>query len=146
MNVDFFLDRVFSTVFRCFVHMLRSNCSVHDGGCAYTHLLHTHFFCCTVCLRTSAHLHACEHTRMAQVHEKGVRCMCACLSLSRLLPSHVSPVSAVPVHPLRLLHSVHNLAVLSPKSAGHAPLRTCIEKFGYLTKSHANTTVAIRSG
>ena len=26
-----------------------------------------------------------------------------------------------------------------PKSAGHAPLRTCIEGFGYRTKSDANT-------
>ena len=31
-------------------------------------------------------------------------------------------------------------AVLSrPKSAGHVPLRTCIEKFDYLAKSDANT-------
>ena len=33
-----------------------------------------------------------------------------------------------------------DLAVLSrPKSAGHAPLRTCIAKFGYLAESDANT-------
>ena len=59
-----------------------------------------------------------------------------------ILPSlsHVSPVSAVLVHPLRHPLSVRNLAVLSrPKSAGYAPLRTCIEKFGYLAKSDADT-------
>ena len=34
----------------------------------------------------------------------------------------------------------HVLAELSrPESAGHAPLRTCIAKFGHLAKSEANT-------
>ena len=41
---------------------------------------------------------------------------------------------------LHWLRHPHDLAVLSrPKSAGHAPLRTCIAKFGYLTRSDANT-------
>ena len=65
---------------------------------------------------------------------------CLCFP-SRFLPSHVSPVFAVLVHSLLHPPSVHNLAVLHrPKSAQHAPLRTCIEEFGYLAKSDANTT------
>ena len=77
---------------------------------------------------------------MPQGHEKGVCRMSVFVSLSRLLPSHVSPVSAVPLRPLQHPLSVHNLAVLHRlKSAGHAPLRTWIEKFGYLAKSDANT-------
>ena len=71
------------------------------------------------------------------------------ISPSRLLPSHVSPVFfAVPARSLRdhswlRLHwrpHLHDLAVFSrPKSAGHAPLRICIAKFGYLARSDANT-------
>ena len=70
--------------------------SVHTLTCC------THIFLRTArSLRTSHTSHACARTRMAQVHEKGV-CLHACLcSLSRLLPSHVSPVFAVPAHSLR---------------------------------------------
>ena len=104
--------------------------------------------CCThIFLRTSARLHACAHTRVAQVPETGSLHVCH-ISPSRLLPSHVSFILAVPWRSLRD-HSrlrphrrsrPHVLAVLTrPKSAGHAPLRTCIAKFGYLTKSDANT-------
>ena len=58
-------------------------------------------------------------------------------SPSRLLPSHVSPVFAVPAHSLRHHVPVHLLAELSrPKCA---ELRTCIEKFGHLATSDANT-------
>ena len=49
-------------------------------------------------------------------------------------------VFAVPAHSLRHHVSGHVLAEHSrPKSAGHAQLRTCIAKFGYLAKSDANT-------
>ena len=41
-------------------------------NCTYTHLLHAHFSAHSACTVTCAHLHACAHTRMAQVHEKGV--------------------------------------------------------------------------
>ena len=54
-------------------------------ACTYTHLLHAHF------LRTSARLHACAHTRVAQVPEQ-VHCMCVTslrLAFS-LLMSHPS--------------------------------------------------------
>ena len=70
------------------------------------------------------------------------------LGRSRLLPSHVSPVFDIPARSLRdhsrqRLHwrsRPHVLAEPSrPKSAGHAPLRTCIAKFGYLARSDANT-------
>ena len=104
-------------------------------------------FCCTVCPRTSAHLHACARTRVAQVFVK--RCLHMCrFSASRFLPSHVSLILAVPARSFRdhsrlRLHwrsRPHVLAVLTcPNSAGHAQLRTCIAKFGYLAKSDANT-------
>ena len=71
------------------------------------------------------HLHACADTRMAQVSAK--RCclhMFHLFSLSRLLPSHDS----------RILPYFSR-----PESAGHAPLRTCIAKFGYLARSDSNT-------
>ena len=96
-----------------------------------------------------AHLHACHIHAWLKCHEKR-RCLsheCLC-SLSRLHPSHDSLIFAVPWRSLRdhsrlrfhwQSHS-HDLAVLSrPKSAGHAPLRTCTAKFGYLAKSDANT-------
>ena len=116
-----------------------------------THVVLTLNCCtrCTVCLRTSAHLHACTHRRMAQVSVKK-KCLsheCLC-SLSLLLPSHVSPTLAVPArshrdHSRRRPHRrsrPHVLAAVPrPESAGHGPLRTCIAKFGYLAKSDANT-------
>ena len=56
----------------------------------------THIFLRTGrALRTSAPFSCVSHRRTTQVREKGVlshECLC---SLSRLLPSHVSPVSAV---------------------------------------------------
>ena len=51
--------------------IMKSNYSVYDGGCTYTHLLHAHFSAHGACTVISAHLHAC-HTHMAQVREKGV--------------------------------------------------------------------------
>ena len=96
-------------------------------------------------LRTSSRV---SHTRIAQVSWK--RCllhMCH-FSPSRILLSHDSLNLVVPWRSLRdhsrlRRHQVshrHDLAVLSrPKSGGHAPLRICIAKFGYLAKSHANT-------
>ena len=111
-----------------------------------------HFSAHSACTITFAHLHACAHTRMAQVSVK--RCLHMCrFSPSRLPPSHDSPILAVPWRSLRD-HSrqrphwrsrPHDLAVLSrPKSAGHAPHPTCIAKFGYLTKSDANTFSSIQ--
>ena len=92
---------------------------------------HAHFSAHTAWTVTFAHLHACAHTRMAQVQKVFVACV-SFLSISLSL-FHVSPVSAVPVHPLRYALSVHVLAVLTcPGSAGHAHLRTTSEKFGYL--------------
>ena len=112
-----------------------SDYSVYDGRCTYTHLLHAHFSAHGACTVTFAHLHA----RMAQLSVK--RCLHMCrFSPSRLLPSHVSPIFAVPARSLRdhswlRLHwrsRPHVLAVLTcPKSAGHAPRRTCIAKFGF---------------
>ena len=114
--------------------------SVYGGECTYTHLLHAHFSAHSASLRISHIFIRFTHSHGSSVMKK--RCLShECLrSLSRFLQPHVSPVTAVPVHPLRHHLSVHNLAVLSrPKSAGHAQRRTCIAKFGYLAKSDANT-------
>ena len=121
-------------------------CTTRRGVYIHSPVART-FFGCTVCLRTSAHLHTCAHKRMAQVSVK--RCLHMCrFSASRFFPSHVSPILAVPARSLRDLSRLrlhwrsrpHVLAVLTcPKSAGHAQLRTCIAKFGCLAKSDANT-------
>ena len=68
----FVLDRVFLTEFLRVSYTCSSDYSVYDGECTYTHLLHAHFSAHSACTTTFAHLHACAHTRMAQVHEKGV--------------------------------------------------------------------------
>ena len=81
--------------------------------CTYTHLLHAHFSAHGACTVTSAHLHACAQTRMAQVHEKKCLLHVCHLSPSRLLPPRVSPVFAVPAHSLRHHVPVHLLAELS---------------------------------
>ena len=110
---------------------------------------HSFCTCCThifsahgACTVTSAHLHACAHTRMARVHEKKKRCLLHMYhsSPSRLLQSHVSPVFAVSV---RL-----SLSTFPSTSS----CRTCLsqkrracgdahedEKFGSLAKSALNT-------
>ena len=130
MNVDFFFWQFFWDSYTC-----SSDYSVYDGRCTYTHLLHAHFSAHGACTVTFAHLHA----RMAQLSVKRYLHMCR-FSPSRLLPSHVSPIFAVPARSLRdhswlRLHwrsRPHVLAVLiCPKSAGHAPRRTCIAKFGF---------------
>ena len=107
MNVHFF-----STFFLRVPCTCSRDYNMYDGG---AHTLCAYF----------THLHACAHTRMAQVSAKRCRLhMCHLCSLSRLLPSHDS----------RILPYFSR-----PESAGHAPLRTCIAKFGYLARSDSNT-------
>ena len=120
--------RHFSPSYTC-----SSDYNVYDGLCTYTHLSHAHFFCCTVCLRKSAHFPACAHTRMAQGREKGV-CRMSVFDL-------FFAFSPLMFHPsLLFLFPVHLLAELSrPESAGLAKLRTFIEELGNLAKSDANT-------
>ena len=120
------------------------NYSVYDGVYMYSPVTRT-FFCCTVCLLTSAHLHACAHTRIAQVSWK--RCLFhVCFrSFSRFLRSHVAPIFAVPALSLRYhswlrLHwrsRPHVLVVFdSPRNEGHAQIRTSTEEFGCLAITH----------
>ena len=102
--------------------MSHSNCFAHH---MYTHspVAHT-FFCCTVCLRTSAHLRACHTHAWLEVPTRFFA------HVSRLSISH-SPFSCI-THlccsctvTSRPLSRPHVLAVLTcPKSAGHAHLRT----------------------
>ena len=56
-------------------------------------------------------------------------------------PSLLFPHGHFEINPdCHLTDDPHVLSVLSrPESAGHAPLRTCIAKFGYLAESDANT-------
>ena len=122
------------------------NYSVYDGGCTHTHLSHVHFSVAQfVCAHPDIFMRV-THTHGSSVHKK-VFAHVSLISPSRFLPSHVSPVFfAVLARSLRdhcrlrppRLHQqshLHDLAVLSrPKSAGHAPLRTCIVKFGFLAK------------
>ena len=56
------------------------------GVCIHTPVART-FFCCTVCLCTSAHFHACAHTHMAQGCQKGSLHMC------HITPSPVSCIT-----------------------------------------------------
>ena len=85
------------------LHSLSAHIRTFSCACTYTH---------GSCSRKWCLLHVCLW------------------SLSRLLPSHVSPVLAAPAHSPRHHVPVPILAELSrPESAGHAPLRTCIEKF-----------------
>ena len=135
MNVGFF-----STLFlKRISYTCNSNHRVYDGS-VHTLTCCTHIFLRTGrTLRTSAHFSCVSHTHGSSSWKKCVSHECLC-SLSRLLPSHVSPVCAVlvrlPWHHLSVLF----LAVRSrPESAGHAPLRTCIAIFGYLAKSDAHT-------
>ena len=78
-----------------------SNYFVCDGVW-YTHSVVSRTFFCTA-LHTSAHLHACEHTRMTQVCVQSfVACACRWYP-SRLLHPHVSPsILAVPWQSLRV--------------------------------------------
>ena len=108
-------------------------------ACTYTHLLHAHF---TAHIRTPSCV--CTYTCGSSAWKGSLHVRH--ISPSRLLPSHVSSILAVPWRSLRD-HSrlrphrrsrPHVLSVLTRlKSAGHAPLRTCIAKFGYPTKSDA---------
>ena len=102
------------------------------------------FSCCTVCLRTSAHI----FMRGSRVPER----FFAHLSFLHISPSPYSCLTrlccsrTVTSRPLPTTTSLtipsNVLAVLSrPKNARHAPLCTCIAKFGYLARSDANTFV-----
>ena len=97
------------------------------------------------------------HTHGSSVHRK-VFAHVSLISPSRFLPSHVSlfffAVLARSLRdhsrlrPLRLHQPSHphDLAVLSrPKSAGHAPLRTCIVKFSSWPSSVSLQVMSPRS-
>ena len=127
-----------------------SNYSVYDGTCAHTHLSHAHFsvtqFVCV--LRTSSCVCTQTHGSRLKWHEKGV-CTCVFdLSISpsplwwftRLprcfLDGHFETYPDFTDDPIHMIFSYF----LVLKSAGHAPLRTCIEMFGYLAWTDANTS------
>ena len=140
----------FSTVFSDRLFGFRTHVvatAVCTTGERYTHSpVARTFFCAqrTHCvLRTSS---CVSHTRMAQGCLK--KCLHMCRLSSSRLHSHDSPILAVPWRSLRdhsrlRLHWLRHPQVLAvlyrPESVGHAPLRTCIAKFGYLAKSDANT-------
>ena len=102
--------------------------------CTHTHVLHSHLSAHSACTVTSAHLHACAHTRMAKVSEK---VCCMCISLMSVSPSmsHVSPIFAVSVRRISIAFPVHTvLAELTcPESAGHAHHHTSAVESGYMS-------------
>ena len=112
-----------------------------------THVART-CFCCTVCARTYSSSCVCTYTHGTECLQKGSLHMCR-FSPSRFLPSHVSPIFAVPWRSLgdhsrpRLnwRSRPHFLFVLTchTSAGGRAPLRTCTSKFCYFAKSDANT-------
>ena len=147
MNVDFFsTEFFFRQTFRV-SYTCSSNYSMYDGREVHPPTCRTHIF-----LRTARSLRT-SHIFMRVTYAHGSRVLKRCLHMcrlspSRLLPSHDSPILAVPWRSLRdhsrlRLHWLRHPQVLAVlfrvESAGHAPLRTCIAKFGYLAKSDANT-------
>ena len=140
MDTLMFLDRVYLTEFFRVSYTCSSDYSVYDG--VYIHsLVARTFFCCTVCLRTSAHLHACAHTRMAQVSAKKVFAYVSFLSIS---PSPFSCLTHLLLSPydslsLSTFPSTHSCRTyLSSKRRACAPPHED-EKFGYLAMSALNT-------
>ena len=110
--------------------------------CTHTHLSHAHYSAHNALTTYFAHLHACHIDVWLKCHEKSVCCTCVIplhLALSTLM-FHQSLLfldghSETTRQRLHWRPHPHDLAVLSrPASAGHAPLRICITKFGFLTK------------
>ena len=136
MNVDFFLDSFFWVSYTC-----SSNYSVYDGVVVYVHSLVSRTFSAQSALTPYfAHFSCVSHTRMAQ---SVCRKVFACVSLLSISPSPFSCFTRLCCSfssTLTSHFSPHVLVVFSrPESAGHAPLRTRIAKFGNLAKSDANT-------
>ena len=103
--------------FKRISYTCNSNHSVYDWS-VHTLTCCTHIFLSTGrALRTSAHFSFVSHTHGSSSWKRCVSLECLC-SLSRLLPSHVSPVCAVPTRlPWHHL-SVRLLVILSrPESA-----------------------------
>ena len=127
-----------------------------QGALVHTLTCRTHIFLRTArSLRTSHIFMRVTHTHGSRLkcHEKGFGRMRMWFSTSPSL-SLISPIlrcsctlTSRPVPTTSsLIRHPHELAVLSrPKSEGHAPLRTCIAKFGYLAKSEQTQVMSPRS-
>ena len=102
--------------------------------CAYSHLLHAHFSAHGACKVTFAHL-------VAQVHEKGVCCMCDFdLSISLSLVSWLTHPCCFRTTTFSLDFPIHTFLPYLPVLKAQA----CAsphedEKFGYLAISALNT-------
>ena len=119
-----------------------SDCSVYDGRSTYTAPVARTFFCAHPHIFMRVHIHAwlkCLKRFIACVSHLSISpspfsCLihpcCSLTVTSRPLPTTTSQT-------IPSTRSCRTVRVL--KGAGHAPLRTCIAKFGYLTKSDANT-------
>ena len=146
MFIIFLSPEFFSTEFMVFRTLVAATTAC-TTGCVHTLTCRTHIFLSTArSPRTSHTFHACHiHAWLkASVLEK-VHCTCVISLHLAFSPHHVS---------LLFLHGhfetnpdtdltdsdIHMIPYFPvPKSAGHAQLRTCIAKFGYLPKSDANT-------
>ena len=117
-------------------HSGRCDYRVCDGeGCTHSAVERTFG------LRTSTHLHACAHARMAQGCL--IRCLHLCMSSISVSPSPLScspAVLAVPWRSFRDHFPVRTvLAELYPTQKRQAHFRTSAEEFGYLAKSGLHT-------
>ena len=136
-----------------------SDYSVYDGECTYTHLLHAHLSAHSACTVTFAHLHACAHTRMAQVMSKRLLHVCviplhpplSCLTrlccsltvISRSIPTLTS-TTFLPNFPVLEAQDMRNSAracpvstqVMSPRSSTRSLLTIQTSKNLWILKSH----------
>ena len=126
-----------------------SDYSVYDGVCVHTLTCRTHIFLRTACVLRPSHNFMRVHIHAWLKGAKKVLWTCVTsldLAFSRLIchPSLLFPHGHFETHPDYDFTDdpVHTFLPYFPvlnKSAGHAPLRTCIAKFGYLAMSDANT-------
>ena len=136
-----------------------SDYSVYDGECTYTHLLHAHLSAHSACTVTFAHLHACAHTRMAQVMSKRLLHVCviplhpplSCLTrlccsltvISRSIPTLTS-TTFLPNFPVLEARDMRNSAracpvstqVMGPRSSTRSLLTIQTSKNLWILKSH----------
>ena len=145
----FSLDRDFSDNFFRVSYTCSGNYSVYDGSVhtltCRTHifLVHTHSVHISHIFMRVTYTHGSSVCKKVFAHVSFLS-----ISPSPSLPCD-SPIFAVPARSLRdhswlrlhwrLRHSQVLVVLSRLKSVGHAPLRTCIAKFGHLAKSDANT-------
>ena len=150
MNVHFFFGQVFSSGFFFFFSGFRTDgaaTSVCTTGCVHTLTCRTHIFLRTAHSQRISHIFMRVHIHAWLRVMKKVGCMCVIpLHLAFSVPcfTHLCCSCTVTSRPLLTTNSLRISStdfgeLARHESAGHAPLRTSIAKFGYLAKSDENT-------